>query len=164
MELTYEKVVKWFNTYFEDVDKNQGDLETVGNLREYFTPDLEFEMYTPPASSTTTPKSRDSLLISFIHPGLHEGLTPRHYVVDLNQMIVAVQFEIRFSDGPTGRTWPPINASAHYHLVADREGGLKIRKIQYWTGPIPTDMMELWAERRRDALMAHGIDYIAEKE
>ncbi len=76
-------------------------------------------MYTAPTSSSTTPQNRDTLLASFVHPGLHETLIPRYYVVDVKQMIVVVQFEIRFSDEPTGQTWPPIQASAHYHLVLD---------------------------------------------
>jgi len=33
MELTYDNLVKWFETYFEDVRRNQGALETVRNLR-----------------------------------------------------------------------------------------------------------------------------------
>lgn len=160
MEITHESLVKWFKDYFSDVDRNQGRIETIRNLKKYFTSDLEFVMYTPPASSTTTPRSRDSLLMSFVHPGLQESLTPRYYVVDLKEMRVVVQFEIVFSDQPSGKKWPPIQASAHYHLRADEEEGLKIDRIHYWTEPIPADMMEVWAERRREALTAHALAYI----
>lgn len=161
MEITREAVLAWFDAYFRDVDLNQGSIENVPNLTKYFAPDLEFVMHTAPPSSTTVPRSRDSLLVSFVHPGLHEALTPRYYVVDLEQMIVVVQFEIRFRDEPTGRDWPPIQASAHYHLEAGGKHGLRIRKIHYWTGPLPTEIMEVWAERRKDALMACAVSYIS---
>ena len=50
MECTYENVTKWFDAYFEDVRKYQGNLETVPNLRKYFTQDFELMMYTVPSS------------------------------------------------------------------------------------------------------------------
>ena len=49
MELTDENVEKLFNAYFEQVNKNQGPIERVVNLRKYFTPDFMFHMYTPPS-------------------------------------------------------------------------------------------------------------------
>ena len=160
MEFTYESALQWFEDYYKDVDRSQGNLQTVPNLEKYFTPDLEFIMYTGPASSSTTPRSHDTLLMSFVHPGLHETLIPRYYVVDVKQMIVVVQFEIRFSDKPSGQTWPPIQASAHYHLVLDEKKDLRIKKIHYWTGPIPEEIRELWAERRNEALVAHAMSFI----
>lgn len=163
MEFTYASALQWFEAYYKDVDSSQGNLQTVPNLEKYFTPDLEFIMYTTPASSSTTPRSRDTLLMSFVHPGLHETLIPRYYVVDVKQMIVVVQFEIRFSDKPSGQTWPPIQASAHYHLVLDEKKDLRIKKIHYWTGPIPEDVRELWAERRNEALTAHAMSFIKGK-
>ena len=48
MELTYENVSRWFDVYFEDVHKNQGEPDTVANLAKYFSPDLELTMYTGP--------------------------------------------------------------------------------------------------------------------
>jgi hypothetical protein len=154
MEMTQERVLEWFARYFEAVARNQGDMKTAENLKVYFTPDLEFVMHTASPSSTTAPKDLESLIMSFVHPGLQEQLTPRYYVVDVGQMITVVQFEIRFSDKPTGRVWPPVQASAHYHLVADSELGLKIAKIEYWTGHLPAEVLEVWAERRQQALAA----------
>jgi hypothetical protein len=156
MEMTQEKVLEWFARYFEAVARNQGDLKTSQNLRAYFAPDLEFVMHTASPTSTTVPKDLDSLIMSFVHPGLKERLTPRYYVVDVAQMITVVQFEIGFSDTPTGRVWPPVQASAHYHLVADEEMGLRITKIEYWTGHLPGGVLEVWAERRQQALAASG--------
>jgi len=163
MEFTYENALQWFEAYYRDIDKSQGDLQTVPNLEKYFTADLEFMMHTAPVSSSPTSRSRDMLLMSFVHPGLHETLIPQHYVVDVKQMIVVVQFEIRFSDKPSGQTWPPIQASAHYHLVLDEKKELRIKKIHYWTGPIPRDIGELWAERRNEALTAHAMSFIRGK-
>ncbi len=163
MEFTYESALHWFEAYYKDVDKSQGNLDTVPNLKKYFTPDLEFIMYTTPVSSSTTSRSRDVLLMSFVHPGLHETLIPRYYVVDVKQMIVVVQFEIRFSDKPSRQTWPPIQASAHYHLVLDEKKDLRIRKIHYWTGPLPGEIGELWTERRNEALTAQGMSFIKGK-
>jgi len=156
----YENVSKWFDIYFEDVRKNQGDLNTVPNLKKYFAPNLEFIMYTAPSSSPGKTMSRDSLLMSFVHPGLYEEIVPRHTVIDLKQRIVAVQFEIRFRDEPSGRQWAPLQASAHYHWTADESGGLQISKIQYWTEPLPEDIFEFWAKRREEALAKHAMDFI----
>ena len=50
IEFTYENAVEWFDTYFEDANKNQGPLEVILNLKKYFTPDFEFVMYTAPHS------------------------------------------------------------------------------------------------------------------
>ena len=113
MEFSYEMISKWFDGYFEQVRRNQGDLEKVPNLKKYFTSDFEFLMHTAPAQASNKPMSRDALLMSFVHPGLQEEILPRTYVIDSRQMRVAVQFEIRFRDEPSGKNWAPIQASAH---------------------------------------------------
>ena len=160
MEITYESVLKWFDGYFEDVRKNQGDLQTVPNLKRYFASDLELMMYTAPSAPPVKPMSRDALLISFVHPGLQEDIVPQYYVIDLKQMIVAVQFEIRFSDRPSGKKWHPLQASAHYHLMTDENKDLKIRKILYWTEALPADLFEHWGKHREEALTAHALSFI----
>ena len=75
-------------------------------------------------------------------------------------MIVAVQFKIRFTDKPTGTKWQPVQASAHYHLVIDESGNLKIRRIYYWTEALPADVFEIWARRREEALKKHALRFI----
>jgi hypothetical protein len=160
MEPTCENISKWFDTYFEDVRKNQGDLETVPNLKKYFAQDFELMMYTAPSPPPRKPMSRDALLMSFVHPGLHEEIVPRYYVVDAKQGIVVVQFEIRFSDAPSGKKWAAIQASAHYHLIIDENKDLKIRRIHYWTEALPEDLFEFWARRRDEALTKHALSYI----
>ena len=163
MELTYENVSRWFDLYFEDVHKNQGDLETVPNLIKYFAPDLELMMYTSPVSPPAALMSRDALLVSFVHPGLFEEIIPKCYAIDLRQLIVVVQFEIRFSDDPSGKIWAPLQASAHYHLVVDENEDLKIRRIHYWTETLPGDLFEIWARYREEALTGLAINYINSK-
>jgi hypothetical protein len=160
MELTYENISKWFDTYFEDVRKSQGDLETVANLRKYFSSDMELNMYTAPSSPSGKIMSRDALLISFVHPGLQEDILPRYYAIDVKQLIVAVQFEIRFVDKPSGTKWAPLQASAHYHLIVDENKNLKIRRIYYWTQALPGDLFEFWAKHREEALTKHALLHI----
>jgi hypothetical protein len=163
MEVTYKNILGWFDTYFKDVNKNQGPLERVVNLKKYFTSDFEFIMYTAPPFFKP-PLSRDGLFMLFVHPGLHETLRPQYYVVDVKRMIVVVQFELQFTDEPSGKAWPPKQASAYYHLTVDETGDLKITKIQYWTESSPPDvtapMYALWKEYRAKALTDLGMDFI----
>jgi hypothetical protein len=96
--------------------------------------------------------SREDLLLSFVHPGLQEDIAPRHYALDAKQMLVAVQFEIHFIDRISGKDWPRLEASAHYHLIVDSKTNFKIDRIRYWTEALPADLLALWAERREKAL------------
>ena len=156
MELTYENVVKWFDGYFKAFNKNAGPLQTVPNMEKYFTPDLQFWPYN--MAGPKQPASREALLMTMVHPGLHEELTPREYIVDLKRMVVVVQFQLQFNDEPSGKVWPPWQASAHYHLVADKKDFLKIKKIVYFTEAHSADdsagLMDLWKQYREKALAA----------
>jgi hypothetical protein len=158
MEPTYDNISKWFDAYFEAVRKSQANLETVPNLKKYFASDLELEMYTSPSGKLSM--SRDVLLMSFVHPGLYEEIVPQYYVIDIKQMIVAVQFEIRFRDEPSDKTWAPLRASAHYHLTIDENNEPIIRRIHYWTEALPGGLLELWAKRREEALTKYAMRYI----
>ena len=160
MEFTYEGIRKWFDGYFDDVRKYQGDLETVPNLKKYFTADFELTMYTAPPPSRKISMSRDALLISFVHPGLQEDIAPRCTVIDLEQKIVAVQFEICFSDRVSGKKWDPVQASAHYHLKLDAGDAVRIERIHYWTEALPEDVFEYWSKYRDEALRRHATGYI----
>lgn len=157
MELTYENVVAWFDNYYKDFNKHAGPLETVPNMMKYFAPDLDWWSYGMP-SADRKPTSRDGLLISMVHPGLHEELTPRQYIIDLKQMVVVVQFQLQFTDEISGTTWPPRDASCHYTIRLDENKDLKITQIKYWTeaGLPPTDgqpnIMDLWRQYRDKAL------------
>jgi hypothetical protein len=159
MEITYEMLSSWFDGYFEQVRTNQGSLETVRNLGSFFTSDFELRMHTGP-SQTSIKMSRDELLLSFVHPGLREDIVPRYYVIDLRQMIVVVQFEIRFYDEPVEKHWSPIQASAHYHLTQDGHGEVKIERIEYWTEALAEDIFEIWSQRRAEALTKHAMAYL----
>jgi hypothetical protein len=111
-------------------------------------------------ADTKQPSSREQLLLSMVHPGLHEELTPREYVIDLKRMVVVVQFQLQFTDEPSGRVWPAKQASCHYHLVLDKNKDLKIKKIVYFTersSPDETEsqaeLMEIWKKYREQALI-----------
>jgi hypothetical protein len=164
MEWTYDRIAQWFDMYFEAVCNYQGDLETVPNLKKYFSEDLQLTMYTSPSSPPAVVMSRDDLLISFVHPGLQEDIAPQHLAVDEKKMIVAVQFEISFKDRRTGTKWPPLQASAHYHLTVDENRDLKIARIYYWTEKLPEDMFDFWARYRDEALRRCARDSINLKE
>lgn len=155
MEFTHDNVVKWFNNYFDTFNKNAGPLETVPNMEKFFSPDLEFWSYN--MANAPRPSTREDLLMSMIHPGLHEELTPQYYVVDENEKIVVVQFQLQFNDEPSGTVWPARMASAHYHLAYDENNDLKIKKILYFTeanppSEEPSKLMELWRKYREKAL------------
>lgn len=152
MKMTYDNIVKWFDNYFAYFNKNAGALESVPNMTRYFTPDLEFWAYNQVGPK---PSSREQLLMTMVHPGLHEHLTPRGYVIDLKQLIVVVQFQVQFSDKPSGRVWPAKQASTHYHLVLDENQELKIEKILYFMElrpPEESSYRELWMKYRDEAL------------
>jgi hypothetical protein len=112
------------------------------------------------------PMSREALLMTMVHPGLHEELAPREYIVDVKRMVVVVQFQLQFNDEPSGKVWPSRQASAHYHFMLDENKNLKIKKIQYWTEVGPPDegppMMELWRNYRDKALGDMAINWLKE--
>ena len=165
MEINYKNVTQWFDAYFKAFNENSGLLETVPNMQKYFAPELEFWPYNMAVAER--PSSREELLMTMVHPGLHEELTPREYIVDLDRMVVVVQFQLQFNDENTGKVWPAKQASAHYHLTTDENNDLKIKKIVYFTeagqpgesGP----MMEIWKNYREKALIGLANGWIKEK-
>jgi len=165
MEPTYEGIAEWLDGYFAAVNKNQGRIETVVNLREYFTSDFEFRMYTGRLSAQQG-LSRDELLLLFIHPGLQEELSAQYYVIDVKRLIAVVQFKVQFTDRSSGTSWPPIQASAHYHLALDKDRGFRVKKIQYWTETF-TDafvtLFQTWEARRQEVLTGLGKAFLNAK-
>ena len=156
MEVTYDNIVKWFDAYYKDFNNSAGPLKTAWNMEKYFTPDLQFWPYNMPVPRDQVPVR---IFASMIHPGLHEELTPREYIIDLKRMVVVVQFQLQFNDEPSGRVWPAKQASCHYHLVLDKNKELKIKKIVYFTERASPgeakgqgEMMALWAKYREKAL------------
>ena len=160
MEMTYENTKRWFENYFDDICKYQGDLHTVPKLKKFFASDLELTMYSVPSPQPREPMTRDALLMSFVHPGLQEDIIPRCTVIDLKQQVVAVQFEICFSDRVSGKKWDSIQASAHYHLMLDENKNARIKRIHYWTESLPEDIFEYWSKYRDEALTRHALNYI----
>jgi hypothetical protein len=155
MEITYENIAAWFDDYFRAFNKNAGPLETVPNMVKYFAPDMEFWPYN--MANAERPSTREQLLMSMVHPGLHEELTPREYAIDMKRLVNVVQFQLQFNDEPSGKVWPARQASAHYHLILDQNKNLKIKKIIYFTEASQPgesgNMMELWMKYRNEALV-----------
>ena len=153
MEFTRDNVINWFANYFGSFNKYAGPLKTVPNMEKFFTPDLEFWSYN--MANAVRPSTREDLLRSMVHPGLHEELTPQYYVVDEKEKIVVVQFQLQFTDEPSETVFPAKMASAHYHLIEDEVNELKIKKILYFTEAQspdePNNLMELWAKYREQA-------------
>jgi hypothetical protein len=162
MEITYENISAWFDGYFKAFNKYAGPLETVPNMQKYFADDLEFWPYN--MASAQRPSSRAQLLMTMVHPGLHEELTPREYAIDMKRLVNVVQFQLQFNDEPSGKVWPAKQASAHYHLIVDENKDLKIKKIVYFTeAGVPGEsgnMMELWMKYRNEALVDMGNKWI----
>jgi len=136
----------------------------VVDLRPYFADDMRFWMYTPPPFFTP-PLSRDELLMTFVHPGIHEKLTPKSYAIDVETLEAVVQFELCFTHKESGTSWRPLQASAHYHLGLDDGGGIIIKKILYWTeshrpGDDFESLFDLWNSDKEDALLAFGTKFI----
>ncbi len=166
MEFTYENITKWLDGYFATFNGNAGPLETVPNMKKFFAPELEFWSYNMPNGDR--PSTREALLMTMVHPGLHEELTPREYIVDLKRMVVVVQFQLQFTDEPSGKVWPPKQASAHYTFKLDENKNFKIKKIQYWTeAGLPEEsapMMELWHNYRNQANTEFASKWISEHD
>jgi hypothetical protein len=47
-------------------------------------------------------------------------------------------------------------------LIVDENKDLKVRRIHYWTEALPTDLFDVWAKRREEALTKLGLKYINE--
>jgi hypothetical protein len=158
MVMTRQQIADWLDEYFATANAKQGDLDTVPEIGKYFADELEFWMYTAPPF-LVPPLSKDELLMTFVHPGLQEDLTPQYYVIDPDTMKAVVQFEIRFRHEASGKAWRKLQASAHYHLRAGTGGALQITKILYWTqSSNPEDdfesMYDVWAQAKLGALSA----------
>ncbi len=163
MTQTHAQIASWLDEYFEAANAKQGPVESVAELGKYFAKDLEFWMYTAPPF-ITLPLSREGLLMTFVHPGIYEKLIPKYYVIDTDSMVAVVQFELRFRDEESGKTWRPLQASAHYHLRADAHEDIRIAKIQYWTeshadGDDFESLFQLWNSAKEEALVEFGTTY-----
>lgn len=165
MSSSRDQIAAWMDEYFQAVNSHQGAVESVVKLRTYFADDLEFRMYTATNPRMSAPLNREQLLLTFVHPGLVEQITPKYYVIDAEAMKVVVQFALSFRDEISAREWPARQASAHYELKEGAAGGLVIARIQYWTEILTEEfgtMFEQWERARTEALTAFGMGYFKE--
>jgi len=152
MEFTHDNVRKWFEDYFADFNRYNGDPKTVPNMEKYFTEDLQFISY---ILDVKRPDDREGLLKSMLHPGLLEELKPEEMIIDDKNKAVAVILRVQFKEEPTGTVFPTKHNCAHYQLVEDSNGELKIKTISYFTehrSPDEPDMKNLMKKYREQAL------------
>lgn len=152
MEFTHGNVRKWFDDYFADFNRCNGDPRAVPNMEKYFTEDLQFISY---ILDVKRPDDRKGLLKSMVHPGLLEELTPEDIIIDEKRKAVAVILRVQFTEKSTGTVFPAKHNCAHYQLVEDSNGELKIKTISYFTEHRPPDepnMKDLMKKYREQAL------------
>ncbi len=76
-------------------------------------------------------------------------------IIDEKNKAVAVILRVQFREEPTGTVFPVKHNCAHYQLIEDSNGELKIRKISYFTEhrpPDEPDMKVLMRKYREQAL------------
>jgi len=155
MEFTRDIVTKWLEEYFNAFHKMQGTVDSVQKMRKFFTPDFEFWPFNMPPGSVPRPSSLEALLVSMVHPGLHEHITPLDLVIDLKKMTVAVFAQIQFTDEVSGTTWPARSAGAFMYFTFDENQELRVNKIRYFLENRPageTTYRELWQKYREQEL------------
>ena len=151
MEFTHDNVRKWFEDYFAEFNRCNGDPKKVPDMEKYFAGDLQFISY---IHGVKRPDDREGLLNTMIHPGLLEELTPEEMVIDEKRKAVAVILKVQFKEEPTNTVFPAKNNCAIYQLV-DENGDLKIKKISYFTehrSPDEPDLKILMRKYREQAL------------
>jgi len=152
MEFTHDNIRKWFEDYFAEFNRCNGDPVKVRNMEKYFTEDLQFVSY---ILNVKRPDDRTGLLNSMVHPGLFEELKPEEIIIDEKNKGVAVILRVQFREEPTGTVFPAKHNCAHYQLVEDKSGELKIKKISYFAEhrpPDEPDMKTLMKKYREQAL------------
>ena len=152
MEFTHDNVRKWFEEYFAEFNRCNGDPVKVRDMEKYFTEDLQFISY---ILNVKRPDDRTGLLNSMVHPGLLEELKPEDIIIDEKNKAVAVILRVQFKEESTGTVFPAKHNCAHYQLVENSSAGLKIRKISYFTEhrpPDEPDMKTLMKKYREQAL------------
>ena len=154
MKFTHGNVRKWFDNYFDDFNRCNGNPKLVPNMEKYFTEDLQFVSY---ILNVKRPDDREGLLKSMIHPGLLEELSPLDMIIDEKHKAAAVILRVQFKEEATGILFPVKHNCALYTLIEDKNGELKIRKISYFTEhrpPEEPDMKSLMKKYREKALFS----------
>jgi len=104
----------------------------------------------------------NALSINAAHPTarrklaiLDGRLKPEEIIIDEKNKGVAVILRVQFREEPTGTVFPAKHNCAHYQLVEDKSGELKIKKISYFAEhrpPDEPDMKTLMKKYREQAL------------
>ena len=151
-EFTHDNVRKWFEDYFADFNRCNGDPKKVPDMEKYFTEDLQFISY---ILNVKRPDDREGLLNTMVHPGLLEELKPEDMVIDEKNKSVAVVLRVQFTEESTGTVFPAKHNCAVYNLIQAVDGDLKIQRISYFAehrSPEEPDMKNLMKKYREEAL------------
>ena len=152
MKFIHDNIKKWFDSYFAEFNRCNGDPKKVSNMEKYFTDDLQFISY---ILGVKRPDDRIGLLNSMVHPGLLEDLKPEEMIIDEKNKSVAVILRVQFKEEATNTVYPAKHNCALYQLLDDKNGNLKICKISYFTEhrpPEEPDMKSLMKKYREQAL------------
>ncbi len=157
MKFTRDSARKWFENYFADFNRCNGNPELVPEMGKYFTGDLTFTSY---ILGVKRPDDREGLLRTMVHPGLLEELVPEEMIIDEKKMAVAVILRVQFKEEHTGTVFPVKHNCALYHLVRDGVNGIKIRTISYFTEHRPPDEPDMKSLMKKYREQAESSDLV----
>ena len=146
MEFTYDNIVAWMKDYFEVYSTFGQDAETAHRMNDYFSPDLRFIPFIAALGGPDGGfRSREEFLRTAVtHPAWYERLTPLDITVDERRKVAVVLFNIDVYDRKTGEVVVKRNAIAHYNLVLDENGSIKIKSIRFFWEVMPPGVPEFY--------------------
>jgi len=141
MAITYEYLQDWIEEYFAAFNAYGQSPDTVHRMDEYFAPDFEFRPYV----ATITPvKGREEWYkVIASHPSGYEKLTPEDIVIDERRMIFAARIQAQILDGKTRELLVEKRYFANYLLELDKDGKLKVKKLEFFWEVLPAGAMEI---------------------
>jgi hypothetical protein len=154
MEFTYDVIVNWMKEYFDTYSTYGQESETFTRMNKYFAPDLRFIPYIAQLGGPEGGfRNRAEFLRTAIaHTGWYEKLTPLDITVDERRKTVVVLFNIDVYNRKTGQVAVKRNAIAHYELILDDHGDIKIKTIRFFWEVMPKgvpEFFELFPEQRQ---------------
>ncbi len=146
MDFSYDTIVNWMNDYFAVYSNYGQEPDTYQRMNDYFAPDLRFIPYIAGLGGPQGGfRSRDEFLHTAIaHTAWYEKLIPLDITVDERRKAVAVIFNIDVYDRKTGQVVVKRNAIAHYNLVLDEKGTIKIKTIKFFWETLPPGVKEFY--------------------
>lgn len=130
--MTYDDMLAFMQEYFPAYSDNGQDAATVERMHDFYAPDLVFTAYAGRPEPAVF-ASRDAFLAFDVsHPSSYERLTPLHLSIDERQKTVFAMIRFEFIDRAAGRVLTEELGTAHYQLVEDEAGGIKIKSCVFF--------------------------------